>query len=115
MIKIGNKLRGLRNEKGFSTFQIAEKLDISETTYRRYETDKHFPDVFVLDKIAKVYEKTFMDLLPEELTVNQHNNEIAIAQNYANISLSAKLIEQYEKRIENLENQLELWQNRNLK
>jgi transcriptional regulator with XRE-family HTH domain len=53
-MKIGQKLKGMRIEKGFSTIEVAEKLDISESTYRRFENDKSFPDVFTLDKIANV-------------------------------------------------------------
>lgn len=68
-MKIGNKLRGLRSEKGFSTMEIAERLDVSESTYRRYESDKSFPDIFTLEKIAKIYDKSFLELLPEEMTV----------------------------------------------
>ncbi|PTT76631.1 XRE family transcriptional regulator, partial [Chryseobacterium sp. HMWF001] len=33
------------------------------------------------------------------ITVNQTNNEIAVAQNYAPITSSEKLIEQYEQRL----------------
>ncbi len=38
-MKIGQKLKGMRIEKGLSTVEVAEKLDISESTYRRYESD----------------------------------------------------------------------------
>lgn len=105
-MKIGNKLRGLRNEKGLSSLDIADRLTISESTYRRYESDKSFPDVFTLDKIAKIYDKSFTDILPEEFTVSQNHNEIAIVQNFATITLSEKLIEQYEARIEDLQEQV---------
>lgn len=111
-MKIGNKLRGLRNEKGISTMDIAERLDISESTYRRFESDKSFPDVFTLDKIAKLYGKNFTDLLPEEFTVSQNYNEVAIVQNFASISLSEKLIEQYEERIKDLQEQLNYWKSK---
>lgn len=108
-MKIGNKLRGWRNEKGLSTLDIADRLSISESTYRRFEADKSFPDIFTLEKIAKIYERSFLDILPKELTVSQNHNEIAIAQNYATITLSEKLIAQYEARIEDLKEQLSFW------
>jgi transcriptional regulator with XRE-family HTH domain len=111
-MKIGNRLKALRTEKGFSAAQVAEKLDISETTYRRYEADKTFPDIFTIDKLAKMYDKDFIELLPDSFTVNQNNNEVAIVQNYASFFIHEKLIEQYEKRIENLEEQLEYWKNK---
>ncbi|MDP9957847.1 helix-turn-helix domain-containing protein [Epilithonimonas hungarica] len=111
-MKIGNKLRGLRSEKGFSTMDIAERLDVSESTYRRYESDKSFPDIFTLEKIAKVYDKSFLELLPEEIVINNQQqggtstNAIVVNQ------LSEKLVEQYEARIKNLEEQLAYWKDR---
>lgn len=111
-MKIGNKLRGLRSEKGFSTMDIAERLDVSESTYRRYESDKSFPDIFTLEKIAKVYDKSFLELLPEEIVINNHQqggtstNAIVVNQ------LSEKLVEQYEARIKNLEEQLAYWKDK---
>ncbi len=111
-MKIGNKLRGLRSEKGFSTMDIAERLDVSESTYRRYESDKSFPDIFTLEKIAKVYDKSFLELLPEEIVINNQQqggtstNAIFVNQ------LSEKLVEQYEARIKNLEEQLAYWKDK---
>ncbi|WP_027383724.1 helix-turn-helix domain-containing protein [Epilithonimonas caeni] len=111
-MKIGNKLRGLRSEKGFSTMEIAERLDVSESTYRRYESDKSFPDIFTLEKIAKIYDKSFLELLPEEIVINNQQqggtstNAIVVNQ------LSEKLVEQYEARIKNLEEQLTYWKDK---
>ena len=34
-MKIGNRIKGLRIEKGFSTDFMAENLDVSEQTYRK--------------------------------------------------------------------------------
>ncbi|GAA5085228.1 hypothetical protein GCM10023210_05840 [Chryseobacterium ginsengisoli] len=109
-MKIGQKLKGMRIEKGFSTIEIAEKLDISESTYRRYEADKSFPDVFVLDKIAKIYDKDLTDLLPEGMTIiNNNSGEHANNAGYVmNQFLSEKLIQQYEERIKEKDEQIAL-------
>ncbi len=100
-MKIGQKLKGMRIEKGFSTIEVAEKLDISDSTYRRFETDKSFPDIFTLDKIAKMYDKNLSDLLPEGITIINNNNS---GENFDNAGYvihnqSEKLIEQYEIRL----------------
>ena len=108
-MRIGNKLRGLRSEKGLSTLDIADRLNLSESTYRRFEADKSFPDIFTLDKIAKIYNKRFTDILPEEFNLSQNTQEFAHLKNFATITLSEKLIEQYEARIRNLEEQLSYW------
>jgi transcriptional regulator with XRE-family HTH domain len=113
-MKIGQKLKGMRIEKGFSTMEVAEKLDISESTYRRYEADKSFPDVFVLDKIAKIYDKPLNDILPEGLTViNNNNGEYSNNAGYiVNQYLSEKLIEQYEERLKEKDEQIAYWKKR---
>ncbi|MCU7614978.1 helix-turn-helix domain-containing protein [Chryseobacterium sp. GMJ5] len=109
-MKIGQKLKGMRIEKGFSTIEVAEKLDISESTYRRFEGDKSFPDIFILDKIAKVYDKTLNDLLPEGMTVINHNNgEYSNNAGYiVNQYLSEKVVEQYEERLKDKDEQIAL-------
>lgn len=111
-MKIGNKLRGLRNEKGLSTMDLAERLSISETTYRRYETDKNFPDIFTLDKIAKIYDKNFAEILPSEMIVINNNAQSGGTSANAliiNQYLSEKLVEQFEQRIVDLKEELTFW------
>lgn len=100
-MKIGNKLRGFRVEKGLTTVAIAEQLGISEPTYRRYENDKSFPDIAMVDKIAKVLDKSFLELLPDGIifTNNDQKGGIALAYQSTINQLSEKLIEQYEERI----------------
>lgn len=102
-MKVGNKIKGMRVEKGFTTAIMAEKLGISEPTYRRYEADKSYPDIIMIDRIAKALEKNFMDLLPNECLIQNNNDQkggLAVTQNLGTINnLSEKLIEQYEMRI----------------
>ncbi len=99
-MKIGQKLKGMRIEKGFSTIEVAEKLDISESTYRRFESDKSFPDIFTLDKIAKMYDKSFNEILPEAMTIiNNNSGEHHDNVGYIFNQQSEKLIEQYEIRL----------------
>ena len=112
-MKIGNKLRGLRSEKGLSAPDIADRLGISESTYRRYESDKSFPEIPILEKLAKIYDRNFVELLPEDIVINRQQrggtstNAIIIQQ-----QLSEKLVELYESRIRNLEELLEYWKNK---
>lgn len=111
-MQIGNKLRGLRNENGFSTAELADRLDISETTYRRYETDKNFPDIFTLDKIAKIYNKNIAEILPAEMIVINNNEQRGGQSANAliiNQYLSEKLVEQYEQRIVELKEEVTFW------
>jgi len=71
---IGVILRGLRIEAGLSAIQVADKLHISESTYRKYETDKSSPTLDMLSVIAKLYGKTLVEILPPQLV--HTNNRI---------------------------------------
>lgn len=100
-MRVGQKIKGMRVEKGLTTIAMAEKLGISEPTYRRYEADRSFPDINMVDKIAKVLDKNFVDILPNECFV-QNNTEQkgGVVVNLGTINnLSEKLIEQYEKQL----------------
>lgn len=100
-MKVGQKIKGMRVEKGLTTITMAERLGISEPTYRRYEADKSFPDIIMIDKIAKVLDKNFMDILPSECFVQTNTEQKGgVVVNLGTINnLSEKLIEQYEKQL----------------
>ena len=101
-MKVGNRIKGLRIEKDFSTDFMAEKLGISEQTYRKYESDKNSPELNTLEKIATTLQKKLIDLLPENIlfTNNDQKGGLAVAQNLGTINnLSEKLIEQFEKQL----------------
>ena len=44
-MQIGSKIKSFRTEKGLSPQRVAEALGVSESTYRRYEADKSYPDI----------------------------------------------------------------------
>ena len=100
-MKVGSRIKGLRIEKGFSTDLMAEKLGISEQTYRKYESDKNSLDLNQLEKIALTLGKNFIDLLPENIlfTNNDQKGGIALAYQSNIHQQSEKLIKQFEKRI----------------
>ena len=98
-MKIGEKLKTLRASKGYTPDIVAEKIGVSKSTYGRYERIESVPDLNVLENIANLYELEMFELLSEEkIILNQRNkkgdnNGLVINQ------LSEKLIQQFEKRI----------------
>ncbi len=100
-MKIGNKIKGLRIEKDFSIDEMAEILNISEQTYRKYESDKNSPDLNSLEKIAQALGKNVIDLLPENILFNNTEQKGGIALAYQSTihQQSEKLIEQFEKQL----------------
>ena len=66
-MKLGHKLKTLRTAKMLEPIVLAEKLGISESTYRRYERDQSEPSVTILLKIAQVFKLKVGDLLEEDI------------------------------------------------
>ena len=104
MMKIGNKIKGLRIENGLTIDQMADKAGVSPQTYRKYESDKTSPDLNQLELIASIFNKTILDLLPENILFNNNDQKGGIALAYQSTinQQSEKLIEQYDNRIKEL-------------
>ena len=75
MMKVGSRIKGLRIEKGFSTDLMAEKLGLSEQTYRKYESDKNSPDLNTFEMIASILGKNFIDLLPDGILFTNNDQK----------------------------------------
>lgn len=121
-IKIGDKLRKLRMEKGYKQEYLAEVLEISQKTYSNMENDKSSISIDTLKKIAEEYKIDLIELLSDDKVVVQHNNshdtstfngifinhlsEELLNQMKERIEDLKKMIEEKDKRIEILENRL---------
>jgi transcriptional regulator with XRE-family HTH domain len=111
---IGNKLKELRKQKGLSQEQVSEVLKISQSAYARIEKGESGSWAMHLNKIAELYEVTPEDIVKNEtITVNsnqqggQSTNAVIINQ------LSEKLIEQYEARLKEKDELINLLQEQN--
>lgn len=107
------KMKKARINKNFTQEYLAEILSVSQKTYSNFENDKSKPGFSQVEEMAKVLDVSVLDFLSgDSITVNQSDNKVAIAQNYAAINNPEKLIEQYEERIKELKEQLEYWKNK---
>ncbi|MDR3226244.1 MAG: helix-turn-helix domain-containing protein [Prevotellaceae bacterium] len=105
-MKIGNKIRNLRIERNLSPIQVADMLEISESAYCRYETDKNSPSLDLFKKIAQIYNKEIVDLLPDNC-VYQENKDYSVGINGGVINhLFDKIVELYENQISELKEQI---------
>lgn len=50
----GQRLKAVRESRGYHAKDVAEKIDVSQPTYSNYETGKINPSMQTLEKIAKV-------------------------------------------------------------
>lgn len=56
-------LKTIRDLRGFSQKEAADKLGISKDTLRAYEKGKRFPDIKMLKKIELLYDITYNQLV----------------------------------------------------
>ncbi len=66
--KIGLFLRRLRNEKGMTQEELAEKLYVNSRSVSRWENARTMPDFDVLIELAKLYDISIEELLSGERT-----------------------------------------------
>jgi transcriptional regulator with XRE-family HTH domain len=64
VVSLGEKLKLLRKEKGWSQDELAFHAQIDGRQVSRYENDRVMPSIEVIIKIAKAYEVSIDYLLP---------------------------------------------------
>ena len=70
--KIGRFIYTLRREKGLTQKQLAQQLYLSDKTISKWETGKGYPDISLLEPIAKIFEISITELLSGN-TINNVN------------------------------------------
>ena len=63
MLKMGVYLKKLRNEKGLTQEELAEKYGVARRTVSRWETGYNLPDIDVLIEMSDFYNVELKDLL----------------------------------------------------
>lgn len=75
-IKIGNFIRELRKEKGFTQEQFAEHFNVSRRTVSRWETGNNLPDLDILIELADYCEVELRELLDGERKKENTENKL---------------------------------------
>lgn len=110
---VGKKIQALRKQKGLSQEQVADYIKVSQPVYTRIENGIGTSWAIYINNIC-----SFFDITPEELVENktkviQENIDqkggVAVNQNLGTIELSDKLIEQYERRLQEKDELIELF------
>ena len=78
-IQIGNRIKKLRMEKGYSQKKMAELCGISYSTYSNYENNNREPNLKQLEKIAHALEMTTENLIGQ---TNIDERRTRIVNNY---------------------------------
>lgn len=103
-------LRKLRELKGYSQEYVASQLGISQRAYSKIETNQAKLDWNRLAEIAKIFELETSDIVDFDEKQLFKNHKPANLEKWLQV-LPEKLIEQYEKRIANLESEVNYLRN----
>lgn len=76
-LKIGAKLKAIKEQRRLSQEEMAEKLNMATTTYARYERNETNMDLETLAKVSKALEVPLQEFLPETFQINNspHNSQ----------------------------------------
>ena len=74
--KIGLFLKMLRNEKGLTQEQLAEKLNVSNRSVSRWETGSTLPDISLIIELADYYEVDIKEFVEGERKSEIMNKEL---------------------------------------
>ena len=74
--KIGSFLKELRNEKGITQEQAAEKFGVTQRTVSRWETGNNMPDISMLVYLAEFYDVDVREIIDGERKSETMNEEV---------------------------------------
>ncbi len=103
---IGEKIRQIRELKGFTQEYLAQQLGVSQRAYSKMEREEIKVDWNKITEIAKVFEMEPQELISFDDNII-FNNCVQSGKQYTfNNNIPDKLIEQYEARIKQLEEEV---------
>ncbi len=75
-VKIGTFLKELRNGKGITQEQLADRFYVSRRTVSRWETGSNLPDLDVLVELADFYDVDLRDIFNGQRREDNMDNEL---------------------------------------
>ena len=75
---LGEKIYKLRNDKGFSQGDLAEKLDVSRQSVSKWENDSAIPELEKLIKLSEIFNITLDELVKNEKKENEKSDYVKI-------------------------------------
>ncbi|CAI6301725.1 helix-turn-helix domain-containing protein [Bacillus subtilis] len=80
MMSLGANLKKLRNKKGLSQYQVAEKLGIGRSRYNSWENDIAKPRYEMLNKLCEFYKVEMNDLMKSADSQEEAENNLTDSQ-----------------------------------
>jgi len=73
-LKVGDKLREIRDDRKMSQEEFAELLGMSTSGYARLERNETTPDLHQISRICETLKVPIQDFLPDSVTFQTHND-----------------------------------------
>ena len=70
----GAAIRALREKRGYTQKELAEKLSVSDKAVSKWETGRGLPDITLLEPLAKTLGVSVTELLSGECVVNRNRS-----------------------------------------
>jgi len=101
---VGAKIRHLRKTRGYSQEEVAEKLNISQSAYARIENGESQSWASHIEQLSTIFEvkpKSFLSKQKENSPVKKQKDKLQLRDTLIALDeVYQKLIEQYEKRLQ---------------
>lgn len=68
----GKTIRQLREKQKLTQKELAEKINVSDKTISKWETEKGFPDIAIIEELAKALGTSITELLTGDLRENEN-------------------------------------------
>lgn len=70
----GNTIKSLREKHGITQKALAEKVNVSDKTISKWETNKGLPDIGIVEELAKALGVSLTELLTGDLKKNENTS-----------------------------------------
>lgn len=70
----GSIIKKMREKKNYTQLELAKNLNVSEKTISKWETKRGFPDVSLLEDIAKALDVSLIELFNGEEIINDNKH-----------------------------------------
>lgn len=70
----GNTIKTLREKHGITQKALAEKINVSDKTISKWETNKGLPDIGIVEDLAKALGVSLTELLTGDLKTNENTS-----------------------------------------
>jgi transcriptional regulator with XRE-family HTH domain len=107
-MSIAEKLLNLRKQKSLTQEELACDLNISQSSISNYELGLTKPDIEILNRFAEYFHIPVQNLVSDEQYSFYNYDNSGGNNGYVNVFLPEKLIEQYEIRLKEKDEQIAL-------